>query len=422
MFAIVIPVGGKGSRVSKLTNGNSKTEIEILKNKKIIDFQIEQVSKLNKKIIILSNAKFKLLNNYLTKRYNNLNIDIIEENKQLGTAGCLAILKKYKYKFFLVVNGDLIFNINIYKLFKFHIEKKSECTLVVHPNNHPNDSDCLELKDNFQIKKFYFKPHKNKNIPNLCLAGINILNKKVLNFITKDKFQDFSKNFLKKNLKKINFFGYNTREYIKDAGTPKRINQVKKDIFTIKYIKGNLNKKIPAIFLDKDGVINKLDKKKHYQKINILSGVIRAIKIINKSGYLSILITNQPAIAKGVISESKFQMDIKKLSYYLSKNNCYLDRIYFCPHHPEKGFKGEVKKYKIKCNCRKPNNGLLLKAIDDLNIDKKNSYMIGDQFTDYLASKKTNIKFIGVNNNLLRKKNIGLYKNNFLKAVKYILN
>ena len=99
-----------------------------------------------------------------------------------------------------------------------------------------------------------------------------------------------------------------------------------------------------------------------------------------------------------------------------------INKIYFCPHHPEKGFKGEVKKYKIKCNCRKPNNGLLIKAISDLNIDKKNSYMIGDQFTDYLASKKTNIKFIGVNNILLRKKKIGLYKNNFLKAVKYILN
>ena len=294
--------------------------------------------------------------------------------------------------------------------------------MVVHPNNHPNDSDCLELKNDSQVKKFYFKPHKKKNIPNLCLAGINIINKKVLNLITKDKFQDFSKNFLKKNLKKIIFFGYNTREYIKDVGTPKRIAQVKKDIYTIKYLKGNLDKKIPAIFLDKDGVINKLDKKKHYQKINILSGVIRGIKIINKSGYLSILITNQPAIAKGVITESKFQEDIKKLSYYLSKNHCYLDRIYFCPHHPEKGFKGEVKKYKIKCNCRKPNNGLLIKAISDLNIDKKNSYMIGDQFTDYLASKKTNIKFIGVNNILLRKKKIGLYKNNFLKAVKYILN
>ena len=238
-----------------------------------------------------------------------------------------------------------------------------------------------------------------------------------------NKFQDFSKDFLKIYENKLKIYAYNTREYIKDAGTPDRIEQIKKELKTIKYKKGNIKKKIPAIFLDKDGVINKLNKNKNYQKIdNLINGVPKAISIINKSGYLLVIVTNQPAIAKGIITEKKFLYDINKLSNILSKNKVYFDRIYFCPHHPEKGFRNEIKNLKILCKCRKPNNGMLLKAIKELNIDKKKSFFIGDQYSDYLASKKTSIKFIGVENyELLKNKKI-IFKKNLLSAVKYIFS
>lgn len=421
MYATVIPVGGEGNRVSGLTNGRSKAEIKLFKNKKIIDFQVEQISKLNKKIIFLSNSKFKSLNEYISKKYYNLDITIINEDKKLGTAGSLDSLRKFNFKFYLIIYGDLIFNIDLKKIIQFHKKKKSECTIVVHPNNHPYDSDCIEIDDNLKSKKIFFKPHFKKNIPNLCFAGINLINKNLLKFIQTNKFQDFSKDFLKIYEDKIKIYAYNTREYIKDAGTPERISQIKKELTSIKYLKGNIKKKIPAIFLDKDGVINKLNKKKNYQKIDdLIEGVVEAISIINKTGYLVIIITNQPAIAKGIISEKKFIQDINKLSSKLSRNDVYFDRIYYCPHHPDKGFKNEIKKLKKNCNCRKPNNGMLIKAIRELNIDKSKSFFIGDQYSDYLASKKTNIKFIGINNdNEFRQRRIKS-KKNLLSAVKYI--
>lgn len=80
----------------------------------------------------------------------------------------------------------------------------------------------------------------------------------------------------------------------------------------------------------------------------------------------------------------------------MGKNGCYVDKIYYCPCHPLKGFKGELKKYKRNCSWRKPNNGMLVKAIKDLNIDKNKSFMIGDTMNDLQAAKKTNIKFIQV--------------------------
>tara|TARA_B100000767_G_scaffold273534_1_gene303958 strand:- start:36235 stop:37506 length:1272 start_codon:yes stop_codon:yes gene_type:complete len=423
MYAIVILVGGKGSRVSKLLKGKSKPEIEILPNIKIVDFQIKNLVKLNKKIIFLSNVSHSSFRKHIETKYKNYDIDIIEESKPLGTGGSLAQLKKYKYKFFLIIDGDLIFNINFKKLVKYHKLKKSNCTLVVHPNNHPHDSDCLKINTGSKIEKFFLKPHRNININNLCLSGIKMINKNCLNILEDNKYQDFSKIFLKKLIKKKTIYAYNTREYIKDVGTPNRIKEFKREYRTIKFKKANIDKKIPAIFIDKDGVINFLNKKKNYQDIKkIMTGVINSLKLINESGYLAIMITNQPAVAKGFISENKLKNDLCLLSSKLGQNNVFFDRIYYCPHHPEKGHKYENKKFKIICNCRKPKNGLFLKAIKELNIDVTKSYMIGDQISDYIAAKKTKIKFIGISNdvNVISKKITK--KQNILDAVKYILN
>ena len=129
---------------------------------------------------------------------------------------------------------------------------------MVHPNDHPYDSDLLEINEKNRLTKFHKKPHKKNNIGNLSLSGILILNRKVLKHIKPNKFQDFSKNVLPKLLKKkCKIFAYNTREYVKDVGTPKRIRLVKKQIQTKKFTNGNIDKKLPAIFLDRDGVINK---------------------------------------------------------------------------------------------------------------------------------------------------------------------
>lgn len=421
-FAIVILVGGKGSRVSKLLNGLSKPELNITKNKKIIDFQLEKLMKLNKEIIFLSNYKFNSLNIFVEKKYKKkIKYKIIEETNPLGTAGALINLDKNKFENYLIIYGDLIFNLDFIKFYKFHFNKKSDCTLLVHPNNHSFDSDSVELDEKNKVVKLYNKKHKNK--PNICLSGIQIINKNCLKLIKKNTFQDFSKNFLPNLIKmKKNIYAYNTREYVKDAGTPKRIGQIQKDIKTRKFINGSLNESIPAIFLDKDGVINKLDNKKHYQSSkNILPNVVDAIKKINDSKFLAVVISNQPAIAKGIITKKELDKDLSYLSIILGNKGVYLDRIYYCPHHPEKGFKSEITKLKIKCNCRKPNNGLFLKAVRDMNIDIKNSFMIGDQFSDYLAAKKTKLKFVGINLDFTNNEKI-ISKNNLLSAVNFILS
>jgi len=400
VISIAILVGGKGKRVKSITNGKSKAEIKLNKTKNIIDYQLTELTKLNKNIYIISNKNFVSLKQYVKKKYRNNKISFIDEDLQLGTAGAIKNLENIKHnQDFLVVFGDLLFNFDFQKLIDFHKFKKSECTLVVHPNSHPIDSDCVELNDNSQVVEFYKKPYnKKKIINNLCLSGILIINKKFLKLIKPHLSQDISKNLLDKILNKNNrIFGYKTREYIKDVGTLDRVEQAKKDLNSIKFKKGNINSKIPAVFLDRDGVINfEKNNGKYQNPKKFITGSLESFQKINNAGFLAILITNQPAVAKGFISLKKLKRDLKFLNYKIAEHNGYLDDIFYCIHHPTKGFKNELKKLKKNCKNRKPNNGMFLLANKANNIDFKKSIMIGDSHRDYLAAKRTKIKFIGV--------------------------
>jgi len=390
---IAILIGGKGSRVKKISRTTPKAFLKIGKHS-IIDHQLKQLKKLNKKIFIISNNKISKFNNQLKKKYQHIGLKILEESTPLGTGGCLKPLQDYVSDSCLIIMGDLIFNIDFKKFYSFHKKNKSDITLLAHPNDHPYDSDLLEINEKNQLIKFHNKPHKKNDIGNLSSSGIFLINKKILKFIKPNKFQDLSKDILPKLLKKkIKIYAYNTREYVKDAGTPKRINLVKKNMKTKKFINGNINRKLPAIFLDRDGVINKEYLNKHYQNPKqINEGAISAVKKINENRFLSVMVTNQSAIAKGIVTLDKVKSDHKRLEYQFGLKGAYFDRIYFCPYHPDKGFKGEVKKFKKKSSWRKPDNGMFLQAIKDLNIDIKNSYMIGNSSADYYAAKKTGIK------------------------------
>ena len=408
---IAILIGGSGSRLKKILKNKPKPFLNI-GNKSIIERQIKELSKIKKKIFILSNTKYNKYHKLLKKKFKKINFIFLEENVPLGNAGCLKNLEQYKSNNFLVVSGDLIFNADLRKFINFHLRKQNDVTLLVHPNDHPADSDIVNVNKDFKVVKLYKKPHKNESIGNLCMSGIFIINRKILNHIKFNKFQNFSKHILEKLIKmKLKIYTYNTREYIKDAGTPYRVNLIKKQIHTRKFIYGNINKKIPAIFLDRDGVINKDNHKNQYQDpMKINKDAIKAVKLINNNGYLSIIVTNQSAVAKGFITLKKLENDHKKLEYFFGKKGAYFDKIYFCPYYPHKGFEGENIKFKKRSNLRKPNNGMLLRAIKDLNIDKKKSYMIGDRNVDYLAAKKTGIKCLIVGKYFV-KKGLKNYKN-----------
>lgn len=129
-----------------------------------------------------------------------------------------------------------------------------------------------------------------------------------------------------------------------------------------------------------------------FEQFELLEGAGEAIRKINLSGYLAIVVTNQPVIARGEVTVDGLQQIHNKMETMLGKEGAYLDGVYYCPHHPDKGFAGEVEELKVVCECRKPKAGLLLQAAKDFNIDLSQSWMIGDSENDVLAGKNAGCK------------------------------
>ena len=160
----------------------------------------------------------------------------------------------------------------------------------------------------------------------------------------------------------------------------------------------NLVNKQKAVFIDRDGTINKyVGFLTDIEDFELIDGVTDAVKKINSSGYLAIVVTNQPVVARGEVSFSELDRIHNKMETELGLRGAYLDAIYYCPHHPHRGYDGEVTELKIECDCRKPKPGMLFKAENDFNINLNQSYMIGDGENDVKAGLDAGCKSILVN-------------------------
>ena len=192
-------------------------------------------------------------------------------------------------------------------------------------------------------------------------------------------------------------FVYDSPEYVKDMGTPERFRQVQSD-----YEKGivtgkNLSHPQKAIFLDRDGTINVYKGfLRNIEEFELLPGAAQAVKMINNSGYLAIVITNQPVIARGEVSYAELERIHQKMETLLGMEGAYIDGLYYCPHHPHRGYPGEVPELKIDCDCRKPKPGMLLRASEEYHIDLNNSWMIGDGENDVLCGRAAGCKTVKI--------------------------
>ena len=418
---LAVIAGGKGTRFSKFSK--KPKILTKFKNLRLIDIYLKIYKKNNfKKINFLLGHKSEEIINYLKKKKNK--IDIIVEKKPLGTGGCLANLKFTKHTDLMIIMGDILTDFDVKKFLDFHKKKKADITLFVHPNDHPYDSDLINLGENNKVVDFFSKNRKRKIYSdNLATAGIYIIKSNILKNLNKNKYQDISKDIILKSIRrKKKVFAYKSADYAKDVGTPKRYFQTLNDLKSKKLILFKKKKKNVAIFLDRDGVLNKEKKNfKYSNPCDLHPGVINSLRKINKSKYLSIIISNQPAIAKGFVTKKFVENSHKKLQTILGLKNVFVNDIIYCPHHPERGHKGEIKKYKINCKCRKPKNGMIMKAKKMYNIDLKKSYFVGNNIVDFKVAKTSKIKPIIVNNKNLSIKirqkkifnNLNQFTNNF---------
>lgn len=337
----------------------------------------------------------------------DVNIEYFNEKEPLGNAGALfrlrdSLLDEDNEDSFLLLNADAVFDVDFNRMIRYHREKNAKVTLFTHPNSHPYDSGLIVTDKNGLVKSWLTK-EENRPVfyKNRVNAGLHVISVKVLDdFVAQNSKKEFPRKIdldrmLLKPLVNRGMYAYDSPEYVKDMGTPDRYEAVCRDLKNGVVSAKNLHNKQKAIFLDRDGTINKyVGFLRTADEFELLPGVAHAIKCINQSGYLCIVVTNQPVIARGEVSFSQLEEIHNKMETLLGIEGAYLDAIYFCPHHPDGGFEGEVPELKIECECRKPKPGMLLKAARDFNIDLDRSYMIGDSKSDIEAGKAAGCKTV----------------------------
>jgi D,D-heptose 1,7-bisphosphate phosphatase len=395
----VILAGGKGTRLAEYTREIPKPMLQI-GGKSIIEHQIDLLIKYQvREIIILVNyLKDVIINHFGDGSTNNINIRYFEETKPLGTVGGLKEVENWLEEDFFVLYGDVMINMDLQRLADFHSQRSSQCTLVLHPNNHPYDSDLVETDSTGKIISFHPKPHDGlQYYHNLVNAGVYIFSPDILKYLEKGKKADFGREVFPKIFRDMRMYGYKTSEYLKDMGTPERWEEVSHDYKTGKIFQFNYENPQQAIFLDRDGVLN-VEKSfiSQPEDLELYDFAPEAIQKINESQYLNVVVTNQSVIARNLCTLEELDTIHKKLETDLGRQHAYLDALYFCPHHPDKGYPEERVEYKIECDCRKPKPGLFLQAKKDFNISLNDSWMIGDSERDILAGINAGCQTIGV--------------------------
>ncbi len=386
----VIMAGGVGKRISSLFPDIPKPlipiegvpvlerEISLLRDQGFCDI-----------ILTVSYMSDRLISHFGDGSRLGVHIDYFVEETPLGNAGALYEIRDRLSDDFLLLNADTVFDVDFARFTDHHRKKGGLATLFTHPNDHPYDSGLIVADDDMSVLAWYTaedeRPQYYKNRVN---AGLHVLSKRILKDRPGTPKVDLDRQLLKPIAGTGQLFCYDSPEYVKDMGTPSRFEAVCRDFAVGKPAKCNLCRKQKAVFLDRDGTINRYAGfVRTPEELELEDGAAEAVRLINSSDYLAIVVTNQPVIARGEVTVNGLSKIHNRMETLLGASGAYINGLYYCPHHPDSGFEGEIRELKTVCDCRKPKPGLLQKAAKDLNIDLSSSWMIGDGDNDILAGK-----------------------------------
>lgn len=391
---IVIMAGGKGTRIASVNAEVPKPMIPIL-GKPILEYQLECLRAQGfTDVILVVGHLGHVIRDYFgdgsgvspaTGKPFGVSIDYVVETEPLGTAGALYLLKDKLREDFLLLCGDVIFDVDVGRFYRFHRERGGVATLFTHPNSHPYDSGIIMADEDGRVTNWLHREDERLWYRNRVNAGLHFLSPRIFDqgLFRELKKVDLDREVLKPLIPTGQLFVYDSPEYVKDMGTPDRFYAVTEDIRSGKVHQKNLSNPQKCVFLDRDGTLNRyVGFLRDIDELELLPGAAEAVRKINESGYLAIVVTNQPVIARGEVTVPELREIHNKLETLLGQEGAYLDAIYYCPHHPHKGYAGEIPELKIDCDCRKPKPGLLLRAARDFHIDLAASYMVGDSDSD----------------------------------------
>jgi histidinol-phosphate phosphatase family protein len=396
---VAILAGGMGTRLRSRTGTLPKPMACVL-GRPVLEHQIALCKRNGfKRVALLVHYEHEVIRSHFGSGARwGVELTYVVEQDARGTAGALRDALDNLDDRFLVLYGDTYADVDLRALWGAHERSGAHATLLLHPNDHPQDSDLVELGEQGQVLGVRPYPHAEGAVyANLVNAALYVLERKDLaEMIPQDCKSDLAKHTFPAMLAAgRSIHGYVTPEYIKDMGTPERLDKVARDIVMGLPERLSGRQLRPAVFLDRDGTLN--EEVNHLSspgQLSLIPGVGDAVRALNRAGVLAVGVTNQPVVARGDVSWEGLRQIHAHLDHLLGEGRAYLDRMYVCPHHPDRGFAGEVSELKFECDCRKPKPGLIDAAVKELRIDRANSWMVGDTTSDVRAGRLAGVRTV----------------------------
>lgn len=397
MQAIIL-AGGKGTRLASRLNGRPKPLVDVC-GVPLLERQLAALEDHGfDEVVLLVNHRADLITDFVINRKGRISIKIFDDGEPRGTAGALLAAMDHLREQFFVIYGDTLFDIDFGHMLKDHVAHDAEVTLFLHPNDHPADSDLVETDSSGRIRKFHGYPHPDgANLGNLVNAALYVCEKRAfVNWRNTMTPSDLAKDLFPEMLNRgTRLQGYRSFEYIKDLGTPARLDKVERHLTSGLVARSSRRHLQKAVFVDRDGTLNALNGYvRRPEDLQIFDNAARSVRQLNEAEYRVVVVTNQPVLARGECDEEMMRLIHQRLSTQLGSQGAYLDDIRVCPHHPNSGFPGEVATLKCVCDCRKPAVGMLTVAARDMQLDLSQSWMVGDSTVDMACAKAAGVTSI----------------------------
>jgi histidinol-phosphate phosphatase family protein len=385
---VVILAGGMGTRLAAATGGLPKALVPVC-GRSVLERQLVLASEhgVERALLLLGHAADRVIDWVRNRPIAGMQIDWLVEAEPLGNGGALIDAIERLDSRFLVFFADQLMDFDVGRFIGHHATYGNDVTVVVHPNDHPHDSDLLEVDDGGRVTALHRPPHSvDRPLRNVVNAATYVLERSSLEAVAAEapRRVDLARDLLPRMIASgVRVGAYHSREYLKDMGTPERLAKVERDLESGTVASRLAANPMPAILLDRDGTVNvEVGRITRPADIQLIPGIGDAINQAHAAGYLVGVVTNQPVIARGDVTFAELDAIHGRMEMLLADSRSFVDGIYVCPHHPDRGFPGEVAALKGPCLCRKPATGLVERAVADLTLDTAMSWLIGDTTSD----------------------------------------
>ncbi|MEM9557406.1 MAG: HAD-IIIA family hydrolase [Acidobacteriota bacterium] len=327
-----------------------------------------------------------------------LHTETLIEERPLGTAGALHAVADRLRERFIFVCGDIVTALDWRRVWQWALQRGGLATLLVHRSTHPEDSDLVRLDDSDRAVGWSRRDDRRRGqgggLPGaLGNAGLAVLHRDLLRRVPTDRPSDLFRDVVPPLVeRRAEIHGYRTSEYVRDMGTPERLDAVRGDLAA-----GRVAPKAELVLLDRDGVlVEEVDWLAAPEQLRLVPGAAHAVARMNAAGMRTALVTNQPVIARGLCTAADMDQIHRRLVALLAAEGARLDGLHVCPHHPETHHGEGVEELRGPCSCRKPATGLVDEALRASDVPAWRTVVVGDRTSDMQLAVNAGLAGLGV--------------------------